>query len=100
MLATRVPASAAWSANRSGSGDATAQSAPAGHAPTTNGGYGTSVVVSWASSTLSGGAAATGYLLKRYDTNNVAQAVGSNCNVTLTALTCTETGVSNGAWTY
>jgi hypothetical protein len=95
-------AASAWAsfpADGSGSGAARAQTANAGNAPAASA-SGTSVTVSWSASTLSGGGAVDGYLVKRYDTSNVLQTTGANCAGTVAALTCTENGVPGGTWQY
>jgi Bacterial Ig-like domain len=97
LIAARAWAS--FPAGGSGSGAARAQTANAGNAPAASA-SGTSVTVSWSASTLSGGGAVDGYLVKRYDTSNALQTTGANCAGTVAALTCTENGVPGGTWQY
>jgi len=55
---------------------------------------------SWDTTTLANGAAVTDYTVARYDTNGVSQTVLAGCAGTITATTCTETGVPDGLYTY
>lgn len=91
-------ASAAWSGAGDGSGQATAATIPAGSAPSVSV-AGHSVTVSWTATTLLD-QSVTGYTVKRYDSGGAAQTVGAGCAGTLTALTCTESSVPAGSWTY
>jgi hypothetical protein len=63
---------------------------------------GTTVNLSWTTSTLSTGDAVTGYLIKRYDSEgNVEQTIGSGtCSATVSGTTCNETSVPEGTWKY
>ena len=71
-----------------------------GATPTATATAGT-VVVSWAPTTLSTGAAVSGYVIKRYDASTLAQqTILSSCTGTVTATTCTETNVPSGQWVY
>jgi len=94
-------AHAAWlSADGSGNALAKATSVGGGNTPTASA-SGSSVTVSWDASTLVGGAAVSGYEVKRYDAvTNALQTIGAGCFGTITALTCTETGVAVGTWKY
>src|SRR6185312_15349601 len=71
---------------------------PAGSAPTVSA-TGHSVTVSWTGGTLLG-QSVTGYTVKRYNASGVAQTVGSGCSGTITTLSCTESSVPAGTWTY
>jgi hypothetical protein len=98
-LAAALPAiaTASWSNSGGGSGYSKAQALPAGNAPTASASS-RSVTVSW---TASGGAVpVSGYVVQRYDTSGVLQAVGSACSGTIAALTCTEQSVPGGQWRY
>jgi hypothetical protein len=91
-----------WSAGSAagGAGAASAATVPQGATPTVVS-AGTSVTVSWAASTLSNGTAVSGYIIKRYNgSTGAVQTIGSGCTGTITALTCTETGIPNGQWKY
>lgn len=102
VLTTLAPtASASWKpAGTAGQSAAKARSMPTGATPTTSR-TNRNVAVSWAKSTFAGTTVAvTGYTVKRYDTSGVVQTIGSACNVTITVLTCTETGVPAGSWRY
>ncbi len=57
--------------------------------------------MTWTASSYTNGGAAAGYLVRRYNASTgVLQTVGSACSGTITALTCTETGVPAGSWQY
>ena len=48
-------------------------------------------MLTWGTNTLTNGAGVDGYIVKRYDAGtNALQAVGSGCDGTITATTCTE----------
>ena len=100
LAACVVPgaASAAWSGTGSATGRAQAATMPAGSAPTVSL-TGRSVTVSWAAATLLG-QNADGYTVTRYDSSGATQTVGSGCSGTISALTCTESSVPAGSWTY
>lgn len=88
-------ARAAWlSPSGAGSAQATATSLGTGSTPTVSA-SGSTVTVSWTAT-----ANANGYQIKRYNALDVAQTIGANCAGTITALTCTETGVAAGTWKY
>jgi hypothetical protein len=89
---------AAWSGTGSASGKVQAATMPAGSAPTASA-AGHSVTVSWSSETLMG-QSVTGYIVKRYNAGGAAQTVGAGCSGTITALSCTESAVPAGTWTY
>ena len=91
-------ASAAWSGTGTASSRVTAATMPAGVAPTVSISS-HNVTVTWSATTLLG-QSASGYTVKRYDAGNTAQTVGSGCSGTLTGLTCTESSVPPGTWTY
>ena len=61
---------------------------------------GSSVTVSWRQATLADGTPVAAYSIKRYDANGVAQTVNAGCSGTIAALTCIETSVPSGTWTY
>ena len=92
-------ATAAWTHTGSGTPTAKAVSMPTGATPSASVSN-RSVTVSWSASTMPGGGAVSGYLVKRYDTNGNAQTIGSGCSGTIAALTCTETSVPGGTWRY
>jgi hypothetical protein len=91
-------AQAAWSGTGSGTGQAVAAALGAGGTPTVSV-TGRSVTVSW-SATILQGQSADDYTVKRYDSSGTAQTVGSGCAGTITTLSCTESSVSAGSWTY
>jgi hypothetical protein len=93
-------ASAAWlSLGGPGNAQAKATSVNAGNAPSVSA-SGSSVTVSWTASTLAGGTAVGGYVVKRYDALDAVQTVGAGCAGTITALTCTESSLTDGVWKY
>lgn len=99
VLATLLPVSAlaSWSNPGGGNGYSQARALSSGNVPTTAV-SGRSVTVSWAAS---GGSVPVGsYLVKRYDTNGAAQAIGAGCSAAVAALTCTEQAVPVGPWRY
>lgn len=61
---------------------------------------GSAVTVTWAARTLATGQAVSGYLVTRYNPSNVAQTSLTACNGTVTALSCVESNVPAGTWTY
>lgn len=61
---------------------------------------GSTVTVTWVASTLVTGQAVSGYLVTRYNASNVAQTILTACNGTVVALTCAESNVPTGVWTY
>jgi hypothetical protein len=92
-------ANATWTHGGTGSPSAKALSMPTGATPTTSVSN-RSVTVSWTASTMPGGGAVTGYVVKRYNTTGTVQTIGSGCSGTIAALTCTETSVPGGTWRY
>ncbi|HKP89741.1 MAG TPA: hypothetical protein VJT75_07160 [Thermoleophilaceae bacterium] len=92
-------ATAAWTHSGTGTPTAKAVSMPTGATPTASVSN-RSVTVSWSASTMPGGGAVSGYLVRRYDTNGNVQTIGSGCSGTISALTCTETSVPGGSWRY
>src|ERR1700743_2506310 len=91
-------ADAAWSGSGAVTGQVQAATMPGGSAPTV-GVIGHTVTVSWTADTVLG-QSVTGYTVKRSTGAGVAQAVGAGCSGTLSALTCTESSVPAGTWTY
>lgn len=91
-------AAAAWVASYSGNGYSKGLTMPVGATPTVSTST-NNVTVSWAASTI-GGAAVSGYTVKRYDSSNTLQTSGASCSGVITATSCTETGVPAGHWKY
>jgi len=89
---------AAWSGTGTVSGQVQAATMPAGPAPTASA-AGHSVTVSWSGRTLLG-QSVTGYVVRRYSAGGGAQTIGSGCSGTITDLSCTESSVPAGTWTY
>lgn len=59
-----------------------------------------SITVTWTATGMGNGVNATGYTVSRFDSSNTAQTVLAGCSGIVTALTCTETAVPDGVWTY
>jgi hypothetical protein len=93
-----------WSgAGTAGGGDGAAGAATLnqGAAPTAREVGLTSVTVSWGSSSLSTGVPANRYIVKRFAAaTGAAATVGGGCAGTITAATCTESGITQGDWQY
>jgi hypothetical protein len=99
-LTTTSVAIAAWTVTGTGAAGSRALTMPGGVTPTAAA-TGTSVTVRWAAATFPGGTAVEGYIVKRYDTTNGAEAtVGAGCSGVVTTTSCTETGVPGGTWVY
>ncbi len=98
MAAGPGAAYAAWSGGGIATGQAQAATMPGGSAPTVSV-TGHTVTVGWTAGTVLG-QSVTGYTVKRYNAAGVAQTVGAGCSGTLTTLSCTESSVPAGAWTY
>ena len=97
VLLTAGQAAAYWRSAASGSGVAQTGTltAPVTSATSTPG----IVTVSWTAST--GTPAPIGYYIVRTDSSNVpAAACGTTPTVTISALTCTESGIAAGSYTY
>jgi hypothetical protein len=91
-------AAAAWVANSTGNGYSKGLTMPTGATPTVSTST-NNVTVSWAASTI-GGAAVSGYTIKRYDSSNTLQTIGAACSGLITTTSCTETSVPAGHWKY
>ena len=76
-----------------------AQLVPPGNTPDVSA-AGRDMTISWAESVLTGGTPASGYVVRRFDTNNVEQTVLAGCDTIITGLTCTENLVPAGTWKY
>lgn len=99
-----VGTTAAWAAWTIGSanahGSSKARTMPTATAPTASA-SGTTVTVSWSAASFPGGPNVAGYVVRAYNaTTNASRAVGGTCTGTVTALTCSDTGVSAGGWQY
>ena len=97
--AITLAAWAAWTSSGTGAGAAHATMVNAGNTPTVSANS-SAVTISWAPSTLVGGGAVDGYVVKRYNASDVQQSIGANCSGTITTLTCTENSVLSGTWKY
>ena len=95
-LAAPASALAAWDAGGDGSAYSKARSLPAGSQPAATVAN-RSVDVSWPAA---GEPAVSGYIVKRYDAGDTAQAVGASCSGTIAATSCTENAVAPGTWRY
>ncbi len=94
-------ASAAWNEPATGAAGAAAATLNAGKAASAATTAST-VDLSWAASTTSNGAPASGYVIKRYDsTGTVQQTITSgSCGGLVPGTSCSETAVPDGRWTY
>src|SRR5579885_1480538 len=99
VLAPATQAWAAWHAAGSGRAAAASTSVPLGPKPSVAV-DGRNVTVSWPASTIAGADAVSGYRVRRVASDGSAATVGASCNATLTALSCTETAVAPGSWSY
>src|SRR4051794_24785110 len=91
-------ASASWHATSSnGKGYSVSKSLSAGNTPTASVSN-RSVTVSWTAP--GGGAPASGYVVKRYNTGGALQTIGAGCSGTVAGTSCTETSVPAGSWKY
>ena len=82
---------------------ASADSLPAGQQPSLSGINGEDVTIDWsASTTVSGGHAASAYTINRYNapTGGTPIAATGGCSGTVDALRCTEQAVPPGTWYY
>jgi len=61
---------------------------------------GRNVTVSWPAATLRGGEPVSGYQVRRVAADGTGATVGGSCSSTLTGLSCTETTVAPGTWSY
>jgi hypothetical protein len=93
-------AAAGWALAGSGSGAAKAKTLGSGNPPSGSV-QGRKVTVTWTASFYTGGGAAAGYVVRRYNAaTGVGYAAASGCSGTVSALTCTETNVPAGSWQY
>ena len=103
LAAVGATAWAIWSApaGATSHGAAVAAGVNQGATPTASAGAGRAVTVSWGASTLTGGHAVDGYVVKRYDSaGGTAQTVLAGCSGTISATSCIEAGVPAGGWKY
>ena len=89
-----------WTADSvvGGGGSAAASTVNSGGTPTANA-VGNAVTVSWAARTLTSGQAVSGYAVKRYAGATV-QTILTACTGTIAGLSCVESNVPVGSWTY
>jgi hypothetical protein len=93
-------AAAGWRVVASGGAAAKAKTLGSGNRPT-GAVAGHKVSVTWLASAYLEGGAPAGYVVRRYNAATGAeQVVGSTCSGTISALTCTESGVPAGSWQY
>jgi hypothetical protein len=81
---------------------ASADSLPQGPTPTATATDATTVGVSWATTTTTGGRALTGYTVARYNaaTGGTKTPATGGCAGTITSTSCTEQSVPGGTWYY
>jgi hypothetical protein len=83
------------------SGAAAAATVQQGATPTVARVGATAVAVTWGSSTLSNGTPVDGYVVTRYDAATGAPQIAMpGCSGTIAGLSCTESAVPVGSWTY
>lgn len=99
VLAPSTQAFAAWRATGSGGGTAASTTVPVGPKPSVTV-DGRNVTVAWPASTIAGGDAVSGYRVRRVASDGSAATIGASCNTTQSGLSCTETAVAPGAWSY
>ena len=90
---------ASWTSPGAGSGYGKAVSMPGGPTPAPSV-TGRNVTVTWPAATFPDSTPVNAYLVERYGAGHVPKGVGASCSGTLNALTCTESGVPPGTWTY
>jgi hypothetical protein len=88
---------AGWGGPGSGSGYAGARTMPAGDIPTAAV-SGRNVSLTWASA--GGSVPVDGYIVRRYNTSGVQQAIGADCSGRVSGESCTEHAVPAGDWRY
>jgi hypothetical protein len=98
-LGAPVASRAAWQSPGSGGQSARAISLSSGNTPSASVSN-RSVALSWSATSLPGGGSVAGYTVRRYSTGGVLQTIGSGCSGTVSATSCTETGVPGGSWRY
>ncbi|MDX6615976.1 MAG: hypothetical protein QOD60_1067 [Solirubrobacterales bacterium] len=85
----------------SGPGAGSAATVNQGSAPSVGEAGSRNVVVTWGSSSLSDGSAASGYKVRRYDEASGQEGtILSGCTGTVAGNTCTEPGAAVGRWQY
>ena len=99
LVAMPGVAFASWIGGGSGNVYTGAVSMPGGPTPTASA-TGRTVTVNWSSVQFPDSTNVNAYVVKRYNTSDVEQPIGASCNGTITALTCTESAVPPGIWTY
>lgn len=85
-----------WKPGGGGGGHSKAKQLAGGSTPSATV-SGRRVTVSWAAA---GGVPVDGYVVKRYNGSNQAQVVGAGCAGTVASLSCVESRVPAGSWTY
>ena len=99
LLAVPGVAFASWVGAGSGDAFTGAVSMPGGPTPTSSA-TGRTVTVNWPAVQFPDSTNVNAYVIKRYNTSDVAQTIGASCDGTITSLTCTESAVPPGIWTY
>jgi hypothetical protein len=90
---------ALYSAAGAGPSRASSQTVPQSAAPTALVNL-SNVTVSWATTTLSGGTPAPGYVVRRYTAGGSPVSIQAACTGTITSTSCVESGVADGQWRY
>ena len=99
LLGVGPTALAAWNKASGGHGRSRAITMPAGNTPLTSVSN-RNVTVSWTAVTMPGGIPVDGYKVFRYDVGGTAFPVTGGCTGTVAGLTCTETAMASGGWSY
>jgi Bacterial Ig domain len=108
LIVGAAPAGAYWRSGGSGGGQAPVDTLPAADQPSASASVDT-VTVQWPQTTFRGSAlggyGAGGYILRRYPaTGGAAVTPNGGCGTTISGaagtLSCQETGVPTGSWTY
>jgi hypothetical protein len=97
LVAVATPAAeAAWAPGAIGGAAARARTMPTANAPTATAALLGRVDLSWTAVGFSGGPNVAGYVVRRYTTAGVEEAVGGTCTGVLTGTSCRDSGVPIG----
>jgi hypothetical protein len=92
-LCVSSQAAAAWAPGATGPAAARAHTMPTANAPTATAAFLGRVNLSWTAVGFSGGPNVAGYVVRRYTTAGVEEAVGGTCTGVVTGTSCQDTGV-------
>jgi hypothetical protein len=100
LVLTVSAAHASWAVDASGAGATKAKTMPGGNTPSASV-SGNAVTLTWTASLFDDGTTIPSYVVRRFNAITFAQAtVLAGCSVTVTATSCTESGVPLGSWRY